>query len=196
MLDLQILLEETETFNPVLASLDLLSIEGIAFVDAKFAANDFVASGCVAGNVDALNVDPRGLIHLQREVHQPLLGVAVVAGADVCKCIAKIASSLVEVGDGIFNLFRVEPRARLNFRDLKDFRVGEVAKSAVGLYRSEVVPRSFVDDVGNDKVASIRSKFRKRLNDAEIRIALGKIKCPELLLVSCKAIRIISVVRF
>ena len=59
LLDLQLVLEEAEALDAVLAALDLERIERVAFVEAEFAADHLVAGRRVAGDVDPLDIDAR-----------------------------------------------------------------------------------------------------------------------------------------
>ena len=114
LLDLELVLEEAEALDPVLAALDLERVEGIAFVDAEFAADDLVAGDRVAGDVDPLDIDARRLADLERDVHQPLVGIAVVGRIDVGECVTEVAGLLVEAGDRILDRLGVEPAAGLD----------------------------------------------------------------------------------
>ena len=60
--------------------------------------------------------------------------------------------------------------------------------------RAEVIARSFLDHVGDDEIATIRSEFGERLDDAEVGITLRQIEGAKFLLVGSKPVGVVSVV--
>ena len=59
LLDLELVLEEAEALDAVLAALDLQRVERVALVQAELAPDDLVAGRRVAGDVDPLDIDAR-----------------------------------------------------------------------------------------------------------------------------------------
>src|SRR5205085_6854005 len=112
LLDLQLLLEKAKALDPVLAPLDLESIERVALVDPEFTADDLVSRRRVAGDVDPLDIDAWRRADLDGEVHHLFLGVAVIGRTDVGERIAERARSFIQIRNSVLDLFRVEPGAR------------------------------------------------------------------------------------
>ncbi len=166
-----------------MAALDLERVEGIAFIDPEFAPDDLVAGRGVTGNVDPFDVDARRLTGLNGDVHQPLVGSAIIDRADVGEGIAKVAGCFLDVGYRIFDLLGVEPGTGDDLDQSDDLRVGKVAQGAVGLDGAEFVARPFLDYISDDEVAAVGGQLGKRRDDAEIGIALGEIEGAQLLLV-------------
>src|SRR4029078_2865957 len=78
LLDLELVLEEAEALDAVLAALELDRVERVAFVDPEFAVEDLVAGHRVTGDIDPLDIDARGLADIEGEVHHVRVGIAVV----------------------------------------------------------------------------------------------------------------------
>src|SRR5690606_24684500 len=70
-------LEEAELLDGRLAALHHGPVERVAFGEAQFTANDVVARLVVAGDVDALDVEPRTLVHQIGDVEGLVGDVAV-----------------------------------------------------------------------------------------------------------------------
>ena len=92
-------------------------------------------------------------------------------------------------------MLRVEPFARPQSDSTFDDVRRKVAKGAFRLDRAELVARTFLNDVGDNEVPTVGRQLRKGRDDAEVGIALGQVKCPKLLLVGRKPVRIVAIVR-
>src|SRR6185369_2449741 len=194
LLDLELILEEAEALDAVLAALHLERVEGVALVHSELATDHLVAGRGVAGDVDTLDIDARSLADLDREIHDVLVGVAIVGRVDVGKGVAEVAGGLVEVRHRILDGLGVEPAAGLEIGDLEDRGIGEVAQGAVRLNGAQFVPRTLLDDVGDDEIAPVGRQLREGRDDAEVSIAFGQVKGAQLLLVGGKPIGVIGVV--
>ena len=71
--------EVAEVADALARAADLRGVEGVALGDAEFAADHPVLGAGVAADVDALDEDPRRLVHLEGEVHAAVLAVALDA---------------------------------------------------------------------------------------------------------------------
>src|SRR3546814_10187145 len=95
------LLEIAEAVDAALGALDRKAVEGVAFVKAKFAANDLVLGQRVAVDVDPLDIGARAFADVEGDVHRPRFGIAAELRIDVGKGVAEQARGFAELFDRI-----------------------------------------------------------------------------------------------
>src|SRR5690606_11900884 len=80
--------EETKILNTLAAANDQRTVEGVAFGELQLTADDEIARLGIAGNVDALDIEPRALIHEIGHVERAGCHIAVEPRTDVDEGIA------------------------------------------------------------------------------------------------------------
>ena len=97
--------------------------EGVALGKAEFAADHLVQRAGVAGDVDALDIDARAFLDVERQVDGVRVLVAPDVGADIDEGIAQRADRVGHRRHGLLDLVGVVPVA-LAHRQVALQRVG------------------------------------------------------------------------
>src|SRR5205807_9551719 len=87
-------LEKPEILDAVLRALHLVAVEGVAFDQAKFAADHPVQRAHVIDDVDALDIDLRTLVDIEGQVNRVVFAIAANLRLDLDKGIAAIAQRI------------------------------------------------------------------------------------------------------
>ena len=69
-------LEEAERFDAGARTVDQHAVEGVAFDETEFAANDLVERARVADDIDLFDVDARALLDVEDDVDGVVVAVA------------------------------------------------------------------------------------------------------------------------
>ena len=119
------LLEEPEILDALLRALHLVGVEGVALDELEFAADHLVERAHIADDVDALDVDPRSLLHIEGDVDRcGRSRLRVISRFDLDKGVAAVAERVGQHRDRMFDLLGVVPVARVHGQQRQHRRRG------------------------------------------------------------------------
>ena len=187
-------LEEAEGPQVVARPLQQGAVEGVAFGQHHFAADDVVQRAGVADHVDPVDVDPLAFLDVEGDVDGVGLGIGAIGRFNLDEGIACRTRGEGQGVDRRLDLVALVQIARTD----RQQQLQEVGVQPVVLgddiNLAEIVAIAFVHRQGDAESAVVRSQLRDRRQDPEIVIAAVGVKFPQLLAVVVQAVRVVVVV--
>jgi hypothetical protein len=163
--------EIAETLEALTCTANHGLVEGIAFRQVEFAADDVVASPGVTADFNALDIGARALVDEVADRDRAVCEIAIATRRDLSEREAGVSNALGNRNDRVFDVFRAVGRAgtALNER-LKLFGV-HVGNGAFNIDRAEVVTLAFLDGDRDRVFVGCRIELGEGRYDLEVRVA-------------------------
>src|SRR5262249_29619122 len=150
------LLEEAQVLQTFLAAAHLRRREGVAFGETEFAPDHLVEGAGVAGDVDALDIDPRTFLDTEGDIDRVRFPVAMNVRANLDKGVTQSADRVRHGRDGLLDFVGVVPVAFLH-RQVALQRIDiEALEACSDVDLAKLVALALMDGEGEEKATAIR----------------------------------------
>ena len=188
------LLEEGEVADALARAAQFGGIEGVALHQAELAADDLVQRAGIAGDVDALDIDPGAFLDIVGDVDGLGFAIARHLRLHVDERVALRAHRVGQLLDDVLDLVGVVPLAALGNDQRFQLAGLEVAQLHVDRRLAELVAVALVDGEGDEEAFAVGGQLRHGRGDAEIGEALLQVVAAQQFAVIGDAIRVVIVV--
>ena len=187
--------KEPEIGQPLLGTLQLRAVEGIALDEAELAPDDAVQGSRIALDVDPLDIDLGALVDREGDVDGLLLRIAVEAVLNVDEGITQAAQRVVQGGRGLVDIPLVVPLALLHLhKAAQDFRI-EVLERGLDVHLADLVALPLVQREGDVEGILLRRQLGDRRDHLEVDVAVHQVEVAQPVAIDLETIGIVGIGR-
>jgi len=156
-------LEELQGFETAFGALDQDLVEGIAFADIEFAANDEITGLFIAADFNALDIGARALIDRIGDGNRVILEVAVATWLNLGEGVALTGNLFGNLDDRVFDFLGVVGVAFPRLDKAVQLRGIDALNRAFDLNAAELVLLAFFDGDSDRRNDSSSARRRSSL---------------------------------
>ena len=188
--------EEAKTEQPQASLIHHYFIIGIAFSDPELTPDDVILGAVVAGEIDALDVDARALLHDEHHRDRPSHGIAVDPRPHLTESVSLLGHGHRQGLRRLVDQLRVIDVPRLSEHTAARHLGVEARKGRFDIHAAEMVELTLIDRECQKKSFALAVNVSHGRHHSHIRVAIFDVVPAEKLAIEVEAVGIVNRSRF